>query len=340
MSMNRERIIYVIALLLVFAGVFAVYKFYFSAKLEQYAKHEETLNKLQDVERKLKQTFGAKQPDDVIRDYNGKVEAWNEAIALRVPFFNDEDWREHETPPTDVFILQFWYGDESRRMVEEVWEKAQRKYGAQVFQRMPEGFPGSLQSMLGVVYAEDWRGRDVKAENVNEQLERLSYGISALEMLMDADALQISLVGIEKLGEAGFIGQGINYTRLRLSFTMEAKALVDFLEGIRQEDRFYSVQGMRIAHPYILARYEPQLEVDMFLIRATPEEEGFDTTLAKAAPSAAALYEGGVKEEGVLNSISPRRARIRAQLNEAEEVEPGVFGKAWKWFKRYVLYTN
>ncbi len=333
--MTKERLIYIGALLAVFAGVFAVYHFYFAAKLERYAQHQALLESLQATEAKLKTTFGNASPEDVIRDHNGKVEAWREAISQRTTFFTDQDWRIHEKPPEDVFILQFWYGDESRKMVTDLWEKAQKKYGPLVYQNMPQGFPSTVQSMLGVSYSEQWQGMDVDAALVNTELEKLEFGISAIEMLMNNNALGIYQVGIEELGDAGFIGKGVKYTRVKLSFRMEIKDLVEFLENLRQADSFYSVEGMRLTHPYILAQYEPQLQVDMYLLR-TKQEEGFDPAGSAGGGSAGAGYENNFSSTGL--TLGGNRANTID--DDVVMEEPGTIGKAWKWFKRTVLYMN
>jgi hypothetical protein len=330
--MNKEKIIYVCVLGAVFLGVFAVYHFYFAAKLEQYAKHEQLLTALQQTETSLVTTFGTAEPDDVIRDHRGKVESWREAITSRVPYFSDAEWRTHEKPPEDVFILQFWYGDESRKMVTELWEKAQKAFGPQVYQRMPSGFPNEVQSMLGVAYSEQWQGMDIKAEQVNAHLERLRFGISAFELLMDSNVMTISTLGVEELKHAGFIDNGVTYTRLKLSFTMEMEALVDFLEKLRLADTFYSIEGMRISHPYILYKYEPKMQVDMYLLRATQGDD-FVSSMTTTSATASTIYSqqiGGLGGRGV----------GRGDDDDEVVAEPGAFGRGWKWFKRTVLYTN
>jgi len=329
--MKRERIIYIGVLLMLFTGVFLVHRFYFAAKLERYAQHKQLLNGLRDTEARLKSTFGTAQPDDVIRDHSGKVEAWNDAIAARVPFFSDADWRDHPKPPSDVFILQFWYGDTTQNMVRELWEKAVAKYGPQVLQRMPQDFPNSVQAMFGVAYAEQWQGLSINTDLVNTQLEQLAYGISALEMLMDKNALQISHARIEELGAAGFARGGLKYTRLHLSFMMEARDLVGFLEELRRADRFYSIEGMRVSHPYVLARYEPQLQVDMYLLRTKQEGGGFGADAA--IPSAADAYQGSFGGQDLTPVGVGRGAAMTVE-------ETGAFATAWKWFKRNVLFTN
>lgn len=339
--LNRERVIYVGVLLLVFAGIFAVHRFYFSAKLEKYAQHQQLLEAMRKAESNLKSTFGNAQPDDVIRDHSGKVEAWNEAIAQREPFFTDKDWREHETPPQDVFILQFWYGDTSQKMVEELWEKAQKKYGPQLYERMPAGFPTNVQSMLGVAKAESWQGLNIEAKLVNGQLERLRYGISAFELLMDNNALKINELAIEELGSSGFLGKDAYYTRLRMSFMMEAKDLVSFLDGLRMKDTYYSVEGMRVTHPYVLARYEPQLNVDMFLLRTRSEEgESAEKPVVSAAEGYAGKFGSPALALGGAGSDNAAAAEGTEVGEDGAAPEPGRVAKAWKWFKRNVLVMN
>ncbi len=335
--MKKEKLIYVGILGLVFLGVFLVYQFYFAAKLEEYARNRELLASLNTTNGNLRTTFGDAAPEDVIVDHKGKVEAWNEAIEVRVPYFTDGDWRIHETPPDDVFILQFWYGDESRELVKGLWEKAQKTYGATVYQNMPEGFPTNLQSTLNVTYAEDWQGLDISAKLVNEELERLSYGISAYELLMNNDAQQILHVDMLDIGSSGFVGKGVDYVRLGLSFTMEMKPLVTFLEKLRSEDSYYSLAGLKIRHPYVAARYEPRLRVDMYLLRAHTTETktpgGTDV-----APNAESVYNTQLIGQVAQSNLSiddeegnPRRVPLN---------EPGTIAKGWRWFKHTVLFMK
>ena len=107
----------------------------------------------------------------MIAQYRSVVQSWRDAIDARVGYFNDVDWREFENPPEDVFILQYWYGERTREMTTALWEKAQAKFGAEVYQR----FPADIQGMLGVPYAEQWQG-STSSSHVTANLERLSYG--------------------------------------------------------------------------------------------------------------------------------------------------------------------
>lgn len=345
--MNRDRIIYATVLIAVFGACFAVYQFYFKAKLEKYAQDKELLENLNAAYTGLNTTFRDEDPDVVIAKYSSVVEAWREAIEARVTYFNDVDWREHEKPPEDVFILQFWYGEQTREMTTALWEKAQAKYGAEVYQR----FPLDVQTMLGVAYAEQWQGYDITKELVTGQLERLSYGISVFELLMDHNAKVIRQVSLYDNVPSGFIGSDVEYARVGLSFVMEVKDLVALVETMRSADRYFSIEGMKVSHPYLGVRYEPQMEVEMFLLRTKPTEKfltGASVTLAQAGASPsgglAAAASGGAPApgtaQGAYNSQFSLRADDADDRGRVVEPPPTGLKKAWRWFKRTVLFTN
>lgn len=330
--MNKERMTYIAVLFSVFAACFAVYHFYFKAKLEKYAADKQLLENLNDRYANLNTTFKDEDPDTVISRYKSVVESWNDAIDVRVPYFNDTDWREHEKPPEDVFILQFWYGDLTRKMTYALWEKAQAKYGAQVYQL----FPLDVQSMLGVAYAEQWQGYDITRELVTDQLERLSYGISAIQLLMDHNAQQIRQVSIYDPTPSGFIGANVEYQRMGLSFIMEMKDLVKFVDDLRGDDHYFSIQGMKVAHQYIGVKYEPKMEVEMYLLRTRPKVE-----LTAAAIGASGNLQPANAQQAFSGAFrNPFQASEDDGDAQRRVPQPTGIAKFWKWFKRTVLFTN
>jgi len=336
--MLRDRIIYATVLLAVFAACFAVYQFYFKAKLEKYAQDKELLANLESSYRDLSSTFRDEDPDVVIASYSSEVEAWREAISSRVTYFNDADWREHEKPPEDVFILQFWYGEQTRDMTVALWEKAQAKYGAEVYQR----FPMDVQTMLGVAYAEQWQGYDITKDLVIGQLERLSYGISVFDLLMKHNTKVIRQVSLYEPSPSGFLGADVEYARVGLSFAIEIRDLINLIEDIRTADRFYTIEGMKVSHSYLGVRYEPQLEVEMYLMRAKPKERFLTGAAATAEPS---VGLGGARgpgtTQGAFNTQFSQRIMDDAGDGTGTAAgEPSRLNKAWRWFKRTVLFTN
>jgi len=236
-----------------------------------------------------------------------------------------------------VFILQFWYGEQTAKMTKELWEKAQKKYGVQVYQRIPM----EIQNMLGVSYAEEWQGYDITPKLVTDQLERLKYGISLFELLMDNNAQFISRVAIYDPKPAGFIGNTVEYSRAGLAFSMEMEDLVKFLEKLRMSDKFYSVEGLKVSHPRILMKYEPMMEVEMFLVRTHPKPDATGV-IGGGAPAVAAAPALGGNRTPTLLAPGARRNLMSLDDEEAPtpEAEPTGVAKFWKWFKRTVLFTN
>lgn len=321
-----------------FGACFAVYQFYFKAKLEKYAQDKKLLENLNSTYTGLSGAFGDEKPDTVIAKFNSVVESWKDAINVRVPYFNDSEWREYEKPPEDVFILQFWYGEQTKKMTLALWEKAQAKYGAQVFQR----FPTDIQTMLGVAYAEQWQGYNINKELVSEHLERLSYGISVFNLLMEGGAQMIRLVTIYDPQPAGFVGQNLEYSRVGVSFVVEMEDFVRMIEKLRASEFYFNIEGIKIAHQFLAVRYEPQLEVELILARTKPKE-GF---LAGASDQPAGATAAS-PQQAFSNSFTPPGAPglrpfavSRDDENAPAPREPSGAAKLWKWFKRTVLFTN
>ena len=326
--MKRDRVIYISALVLMFAVCFGVYQFYFKAQLVKYAEDKALLAALNSTYSSLNSTFKAEDPDAVIQQHQAVVESWKDAISARVPYFDDSEWREYEKPPLDVFILQFWYGEQTTAMTKELWDKAQKKYGAQVYQSIPM----DVQTMLGVAYAEQWQGLAITTELVGAQLERLRYGISLIELLMDANAKYIRQVSIYEPIPSSFVGATVENSRVGLAFNMEMEDLVKFLDQLRMADKYFSVEGIKISHPYIMMKYEPLMEVELFLLRAQPK--------VSDAPVAGGLQAAGTTAGAT--SLLGGSMNLRSPIADDEPVapEPTGFGKFWKWFKRTVLFTN
>ncbi|MBX3177297.1 MAG: hypothetical protein KF886_08055 [Candidatus Hydrogenedentes bacterium] len=335
--MNRDRIIYFVVLLSVFAACFAVYQFYFKAKLEKYAQDKQLLENLNSTYSSLSGAFRGEDPDTVIAQYRSVVQSWRDAIDARVGYFNDAEWRDYQNPPEDVFILQYWYGERTREMTAALWEKAQGKYGAEVYQR----FPADIQGMLGVPYAEQWQGYDIQRSHVTSNLERLSYGISVLDLLLDSNAQAIRQVAMYDPQPSRTIGADVVYHRLGVSFVIEVKDFVGMIEKFRAADRYFNIEGMKVTHPYIAVRYEPRLEVEMFIVRTKPKESFLAGTVAAGGPASNVQQAFSAFSAG---GGAPLQNPFRLQGDDDEEYvrepEPTGVARAWRWFKRTVLFTN
>ena len=324
--MNKERVIYISVLLLVLVAIGAVYQFYFRAKLEEYGADKKLLASLNETHGQLKGAFGSGDPDDVIRAWRGEVEAWRDAIDTRVPYFSDNLWRIHDQPPEGELILQFWYGDQTTKVINEFVRRVQEKYGAAAWQAVPQGFPHNIHSMFGVTSAQQWQGLNVTPELVNVQLERLSYGISAFELLMNNGAQRIAFVKVEEVGSSGFIGKDVDYVRIAYSFSMDMKTLVTFMDKLNSDESYYSVQGMRLTYPLILDRREPLMQVDMYLQRTKAKESLGVEAIATDAGT------------GYTTLLDDRPEQVDDDARREPEV--GSIAKAWKWFMRTVFLVK
>ena len=124
---------------------------------------------------------------------------------------------------------------------------------------------------------------------------------------------------------------------------MTMKNLVKFIEDdLRTADRYFTVDALRISYPYIAYDVKPQLQVRMLITQAiykTRSPGGRPATGAPAAdgaPGIGAGLDGVTQAQQLFRSMKGRGGSSR----RAPAEEPGVVGKAWKWFKRTVLYTN
>jgi hypothetical protein len=122
---------------------------------------------------------------------------------------------------------------------------------------------------------------------------------------------------------------------------MEMEDLVKFLEKLRMSDKFYSIEGMKVSHPRILMKYEPMMEVEMFLLRTHPKPDATGVIGGGATAVAALPALGGNQAPAML---APGNRRSLLSMGDDEEptaqVEPTGVAKFWKWFKRTVLFTN
>jgi hypothetical protein len=335
--MTKGRIISAIVLFAVLGAFGGVYQFYFKTQWEAYSQDEQLRQKLEATIKDLQETFGGVAPEQLVRAWRAEVQPWTDAMAERGKFFNFGNWYDHEAPPKEGPILKFWYDEQSNKMIYALYKT--------VSESMAGGgwglFPPDIRQELDVASLDDWTGKDVTEQDVDSELGRLAFGISACKMLLDAKAYSINKVLIWEVRQDPTYGNLVRFRTLGLSFSMTMKDFVNFLEQLRTSDRYFSVDGLDIRYPYVAYNTEPRLEVDMLLSQAryAPPREGAPGGVP-GVPGVPGMLPGGrpgvTPADMFRNSIPPRRA----SANQQTAAEPGFFGKAWKLFKRYVLYTN
>ncbi len=336
--MTKVRIIYAAVLFAVLGAYAAVYQFYFREKLASYRRDEELKQMLDRTYEELRQAFAGVDPDMLTREWRAQIQPWTDAVTERGRYFNFAGWFVHERPPQEGPILKFWYDEQSNKMILALYQKVVERMGRY------DLFPPDIRAELGVPTVDDWAGIDVNEALVSEALSRLAFGIRVCEMMLDAKATRISRVAIwpQRIEDELLRKQTVG-----LAFSMGARDLVRFIdEQLRTADRYFTIDGLRITYPYIAYNVDPQLNVEMLLTMAR-----YEPRQAPAAPEQLAAAQGAPGVPGMIGvappgMMQPRASQVfddqgmRERRRAQQYQEPGFFGKMWKWFKRYVLYTN
>lgn len=332
--MTKGRAISVLVLLAVLGTFGAVYQFYFKEKLEAYSQDQELLAALQRTYDDLDRTFSGFQPEELTAAWSTQRQPWEQAVEQRAAYFHNGEWyRKAARPPDNVPILRFWYGEEANRLVEDISMKMYSTLGT---------YP-DIYGMLGVPRMEQWSGMNIPRRQVINSLGRLSFGISAIEMLMDAGATRINQVLLWPFHDKTHHKDLLTSRTIALSFNMNLENLVKMLEELRQSDQYWHVEALQIDYPYIGYQVEPQLQVQMLLTQAAakPRQQAGTAVPGEASTGeAGALGSPGLMAGGTAQTLFQMEGFGDARARMMVIQEPGIFGKAWKWFKRYVLYTN
>ena len=265
--MTKERLLYIVVLLLALASFVGVYVFYFKDKLEEYAEDEKFKDQMQTVYDKLSETFWKTKPEVYATLWVGRVQPWRDALRYRAEFFSFGDWYEHEMPPEDVGLIRFWYDEISQEMLNDIYAKASETPGLRVF-------PPDLRSMLGVAGGNDWAGVNVTEQMVNAELANLAFGINTVETLLSSGVKGIFEINLWPRRTEKGTENVLRYQTVGISVLVEAKDLIDFFDEELKlnlsfdDERFFTVDAVRISYPYIGMKYEPQLRVDFLLSQA------------------------------------------------------------------------
>lgn len=328
MRMSKGQIVYTLVLASVLAGFGAVYQFYFKLKLEQYAADERWLASLETTFTQLENTFAGYKPEVLITAWRSEQQPWADAVDTRVGYFNYGDWLDVEGRPAEGEMWKFWYEKQVNNRLWELYQKVGQTMGSYNF------FPQDIRANLGVKSLEDWQSGDVTERDVMGELQLLELGVKACELLLDNKASSVVDVHIWPVRTEQRFGNDLRFRTVGVSFTMAPRDFVAFLENLRLADRYFHIDGLRVVNTCIACQTEPHYTVDMLLSQARyfPPAQG-DAPRGIAMAGGAA---GGGAQAVFSNMDDGPRSRRGAQPEE----EPGVFGRAWKWFKYHVLVMN
>ena len=322
-----------IAGLLIFAliggGFFGVWHFFFKELFAGYQQDSALKDSLEATLKQMEDNFSGYKPELLIDEWQNMVQPWRNAREERAKFFNFGGWYDIEIKPQEDRILKFWYTEETNTMLMELYKKVYEKMGGY------DRFPLDLRAMLNVPKEEDWSGQNVTKEQIDLSLRKLQFGIQISEFLLKANIGSLTTIAVwpRRFPEAH--QQMLGLQTVGLNFTMTARDLVRFLESLRQEQRYFTVDALRVTYPYISYAGEPQLNVRLLLTQANyrpPHEESAPGAAVAGAPGAA-FGPGGSPMVIPPREIDPDRITVKPE-------ELGPVGRFWKWFKRTVLYMN
>ena len=325
----KAQVVGIIILAAIGGAFYGTWHFFFQELFEGYKQDSALKNSLENTLKQMEDNFSGYKPELLIDEWQGMVQPWRSAREDRAKFFNFGGWYDIDIKQDDDRILKFWYTEESNAMLMELYKKVYEKMGGY------DRFPYDLRGMLNVAKEEDWTGQNVTQEQIDLALRTLQFGINLSEYLLKAEISSLSNVVLwpRRFPEAHQKMLGLQTVGLR--FTMTARDLVRFLEALRQETRYFSVDAIRVIYPYISYAGEPQLDVRLLLTQANyraPQDEGTPGTPGVGAAPGATFGAGGAPMVIPPREIDPERMR--------RQQEPGPLGRFWRWFKRTVLYMN
>lgn len=254
MKLKRGFVVATLALVLALSGTGAVYQFYVKERMSEYAAHLEEETVLEERIERLQKTFYGTKPETVLATWRGETQPWVEAVRVRSKFFNLGDYTLREEVPPEK-IPRFYYKDEYpkrfQKIEQEAWSHNIVLDGVDFGVPTPDGIKGTNPS----------------AEQVSEWLTRFKYVASVTRFLIEANATTIDEVNIWEPRMKG----NIEMRSAGLRFQMPMKELVTFLDALRMENRFFSVDALWVSNQQ-LRNPLPLLQVEMVLSQALYKE--------------------------------------------------------------------
>lgn len=329
MNISKEQLLFgsVIILLLAIAG--GVTYFYFWDKLEKYAQDKVMAEQLERTYQEFREAFHDIKPQVLITEIQQRTQPWMEARLDWGQPFNVGDWATRYEPMKEEQYPRFWYDVESQRMLDALREKIR-------VEAPRLGYPANLRETFGVPTLDDWKSVDVVTERTaRRQLSRLSYCIAMFEFLLEYQPYRIFDMKLWPNRTERVTGAHVVFVTTGLHFSMSLEKLVQMLEKLRLEDRYFTVDAIKITWP--MPWYEPALEVQMLLTQANwvppdrrPSGPGEGQVQVAAGPTPQTPMTLDLNRQ-----LAERRAEQQARYQE-----PGFFGKIWRWIKRNIFVVS
>lgn len=308
--MKKGTIIGVLLLVAACSATGAVYVFYAQARFVELNEHEASMDKIYSRLIELGSTFSNTKPEAAVNAWNNGVQPWYEAVLSRTDFFNLGEVPDKVEVPDDGF-QKFFYAEKHPQLQKSLVDYAYNNRCEWV----PGAFTFGVPDRYGI-------GDNPSREQVSQWLTTYEIGSAVTKLFIKANAAYIENVVIwpkkvTNVGSTRGAGSIESYTT-GVQFRMTLQDLAEFLESLRTEDRYFTVDHIRIANRNLRDPFA-YLEVSMLLTQARYSEE---STAAAAAPAA--------------GSVRSRMAGLfggRVVLNEPSIVQQSK-SSWWKRFRR------
>lgn len=318
--MIKRYVIPTVLILGVFAAAGAVYEFYLKSRLAEYrqniARMEELESRLQDLET----TFEGTKPEVIVKATKLEIGPLAEAVQSRAQFFELPDVEDPELPEQGLY----------RFIYEEKYNERFEKLSRDAYSRNIYLNPGID---FGVQSPEALSGQLVSKNQAEAWLRRIDFGSQVTRRLIEANARAIRNIVLWPFTEERNL---LRVRRVGLDIQMPIEDLVRFLDELRLEDKYTNVEAIRVRNANLNSNYEPLLDVEMVLSYA----DYIEPELRSGEVGDAVGGGGQQTARAMFASLRLGAGDDQNATATAQEGEPGIFGKMWKWFKRYILYMN
>jgi len=329
--MRKETVLVVVIFIAVVAAFGAVYKFYFSKKLEEYAKNQTYYRRLETRLGELHEKFDGTLPDLVIAAWRGEVQPREDAITARSTYFTMADLYAYNPVPDNV-IPKFYYEKEYQRVVQDLRDYAWRHMPPT---RLPEPLP------LGVPAPDSGEAKTATRNQVDRWLRQLNYCCAVMRMLVDANMVNVSSLTFWAPRTADEYEKLVVLHTIGVSCNMRMEDLTKFLEKMRTADRYFSVNALDIQNNELRTPWDPLLTVNMLISQA----QYFEEIPEDDASSGIRVRRRSTSSSGSVSASVDEFQRERERLSqermekmrERMKQESNFFNSAWRWFKRTFL---
>jgi len=322
MRITREQAIAGLVLALILGAFGAVWQFYYKERLAEYTKNTERLEALDKAYDRLTDTFEGHDPEVYISWTIGQVGPLERQLIQWSEFFNTADFLEIDPIPQGQ-MLRFYYKEE--------FEKRLRELRADARARVP--YCPYPETTFGAPHPDDLAGRTLTPNQVANYLRKVQFGCSMVRMIMDGDAVEIRdvILWSPRKDSRGLL----NKHTAGLRFVMRLEDLVKFLDEMRLDNRYFTVDALNIQNPYMRWRVEPPVEVRMLLTQAGFVMPGERQAATPGAPS------DGARRPALTPGLTPQEILLRQGFGNRQAEDRGsrrgLPTTKWQRWKRWFL---